>query len=242
MKIAVLTSLFGSEHDLFPLANPYESADYYAFVDRDHPNAEGWRLINSPDFSICDSVYYNRRNAKIYKVAPSLFLPDYDYYIWMDACNCLSIDPKELIEGYVGESDLGLFAHPHRNCLYEEAQVIYQYELDLPEIVQDQMNAYKMSRFPSNYGLYELSCFIMKNNETTRKMGLMWWEQICRFSSRDQISFPFVLAQVQEELNISILPGYVHHEDGNKLFLFLDKHGQPTEWANRASLVKRQNL
>jgi len=240
-KIAVLTSHFGSNADSFPsVVNQYDDVDYYAFVDRDYEGADGWRLINSTSFSL-DEEFANRRNAKIYKVAPSLFLPEYDYYVWHDAINCLNVHPKEIIEEYMGESDMAIFAHPHRNCIYQEAQVLAYYNLDHIDLLKNQINAYSAAGYPKNYGLYELPCFVLKNNATTRKMSLMWWEQICQFSSRDQISFPFVLGQMKEELNISILPGYVHHSDGNKLFLFLDKHGKPTDFDNRdINLFKRQ--
>ena len=36
----------------------------------------------------------------------------------------------------------------------------------------------------------------------------MWWEQICRFSSRDQISFPFCLWKTKNK--ISIMPGFAN--------------------------------
>jgi len=67
-----------------------------------------------------------------------------------------------------------------------------------------------------------MSCFILRNNDVTRKMGMMWWEQICRFSSRDQISFPYILWRMRKELDISILPGFIHQGDGNEIFPYLN--------------------
>jgi len=36
----------------------------------------------------------------------------------------------------------------------------------------------------------------------------MWFEQICKFSSRDQISFPFVLWKMGDKLKYKILKGH----------------------------------
>jgi len=46
-------------------------------------------------------------------------------------------------------------------------------------------------------------------------MGLMWWEQICMFSSRDQISFPFVCHQLG--ITPSILPGNANGIGANSI-------------------------
>jgi hypothetical protein len=46
---------------------------------------------------------------------------------------------------------------------------------------------------------------VQRNTHLTQRMGWKWWEQICMFSSRDQISFPFVCHQLG--IKPSILPG-----------------------------------
>jgi hypothetical protein len=63
------------------------------------------------------------------------------------------------------------------------------------------MEYFESTKYPKNNGLYELPCSIRKNTEIINKMNLMWWEIICRYSSRDQISLPYVL----HKLNIQPL-------------------------------------
>jgi hypothetical protein len=41
----------------------------------------------------------------------------------------------------------------------------------------------------------------------TIDFGLAWFEQVCKFSSRDQLSFPFVLWNFEERLKVKILKG-----------------------------------
>ena len=222
MKIAVLTSLFGSKTDLASIRTKHDDVDYLAFVDRKHETTEGWQQINCIKFSD-DDHYPHRRNAKPYKIIPHLFAPDYDYYVWMDAIHDLTVHPKELIDDYLIDEDMSVFSHPYRQCAFTEAEVCATSHIEHISNIKNQLKHYSNVGFPRNYGLYEMSCFILRNNDVTRKMGMMWWEQICRFSSRDQISFPYILWRMRKELDISILPGYVHyHADGNKIFPYLD--------------------
>jgi len=223
MKIAVLTSLFGSKDDLRSLnQNEMEyEVDYHAFVDREHKNTVGWRQVVSPSFCSLDLKYADRRNAKPYKIMPSLMLPDYDVYLWIDSCQEIKIDPHRIRKEYLRDNDIAIFDHPYRNCAYQEGIVCITQSgvgIDYRELVASQLKYYESTGFPKNYGLYEMSCYMLRNNDKTKKMGLMWWETVCRFSSRDQVSFPYVLWRLKKEINISIMPGYLHHPDGNDFF------------------------
>ncbi len=221
MRLAVLTSLFGSHEPLRSLTErelAYKSeVDFIAYVDREYPTCEGWTQIISPVFS-SDQVYGYRRSAKLPKILPQFVQPDYDAYLWIDSCQIPNINPQELYETYLKGHDLALFSHPYRDCLYEEAKVCANIPLDFPQTIQDQVNFYSQVNLPKNYGLYELACFMMTNNNTTKELSLIWWEQVCRYSSRDQISFPFSLFRIEKEVKISTMPGYVHHPEGNDIF------------------------
>ena len=133
---------------------------------------------------------------------PHLFMPDYDYYIWMDAVHKLLKHPKDIIENYLADDfDLGLFDHPSdRYCAYLEGQQVVNYGIDNPKYIANQLQLYTDQGLPHKYCLYEMACFVRKNNPATQKFGFMWWEQVCRFSSRDQIALPYVLWRMQEEI------------------------------------------
>ena len=62
--------------------------------------------------------------------------------------------------------------------------------------------------YPRNNGLYELPVSIRKNTDNIKILNLRWWEQICRYSSRDQISMPFVLWKTN--ITPKLLPGYAN--------------------------------
>ena len=201
MKIAVVTASIGA-NELLPV-NAFGGVDYHAFAD-DIKNSNGWNIHPTLKFS-CDISYQNRRNAKIYKILPFVFLPNYDYYFWVDSTHMLEANPFEVIEEYLSNSDIAVFKHSERNCVYSEGKLVMDIKFDHPNLVEDQLAFYKDMCYPKNNGLYELPARVQRNTELTQKMGWMWWEQICMFSSRDQISFPFVCHQLG--IKPSILPG-----------------------------------
>jgi hypothetical protein len=212
MKIAVITSAVGVHNNLLP-PKYSDVADYHAFL-ADNISAPGWNVHKALDFS-CDPVYKNRRNAKVYKIIPHLFLPEYDYYFWIDATHSLEEHPHDVIEKYLKDTDVAVFKHQHRDCIYEESEHIKEANYDHLNLLDDQVAFYKEMDYPCNNGLYELPARVQKNTELTQRMGLMWWEQICMFSSRDQVSFPFVLYQLN--IKPSILPGYANNIRGNSI-------------------------
>ena len=211
--IAVITSSIGTNNLITP-EKWLDKVDYHAFVEPHQLSVDDmWHRHEYVSFSL-DPKYKNRRDAKIYKICPHLFLPGYDYYIWMDATHTLEADPEELIEEYLKGSEIAVFQHPERDCVYEEAELVKQIGFDHANLIEDQLDFYREMEYPEQNGLYELPARIQKNNGRTKQLGLMWWEQICMFSSRDQISFPFVC----EQLNIkpNIIPGRANTIRGNK--------------------------
>lgn len=203
MKIAILTSISGINNKLINPLNIFDNVDYHAFVDNITDNSI-WTQHKNLDFTI-DNKYKGRRNAKIYKILPNLFLPEYDYYFWADSTHEVILDPYHVVNNIINNSDIALFKHTHRDCVYDEADELISLNYDHIHLIQEQKKYYESNNYPKNNGLYELPCSIRKNTEIINTMNLMWWEIICRYSSRDQISLPYVL----HKLNI-----YPHILDG----------------------------
>lgn len=203
MKYAIITAICGMN---MPLVNPkqvFEGVDYIAFVDNIRPNLI-WQQHTIPKFS-SDGVFANRRNAKIFKIIPHLMVPGYDYYFWVDGTHEVVQHPKTIIENYLGDAEIGLFTHKYRHCAYDEANEIIRLNYDHRDLVENQLKFYKTCGYPKQNGLYELPVSIRKNTNAIQTMNLRWWEMICRFSSRDQVSLPFVLWSLQ--ITPKILPG-----------------------------------
>ncbi|MHA8108527.1 glycosyltransferase domain-containing protein [Aquirufa sp. A-Brett2-W8] len=197
LKIAVITSISGMSNKLKNPKIIFDNVDYFAFVDEiQHNSIWNQRLIS--DFTI-DDKYQGRRNAKIFKVLPHLFLPEYDYFFWVDSTHELILDPYYVIKNIISEADIALFRHSQRNCVYDEADELIKLNYDHVNLINSQIDFYKSKNFPKNVGLFELPCSIRKNTPQINTLNLMWWELICKYSSRDQISLPFAMHKLSIE-------------------------------------------
>jgi hypothetical protein len=210
--VVVITALSGNREKLRDPKIVFPGVDYVAFVDVKQDTSI-WEQRPLLDFTF-DNKYKNRRNAKIYKILPHLFFPNHKVHIWHDVSHGLVRNPIEVIS-LMGNSDVGVFKHSQRNCIYQEANVLKELNYDYPELIDAQISHYKSLGYPENNGLYELPVSVRRNTERVQKMNLKWFEIISKFSSRDQISFPVCLWQLG--INPFIFDGRAngHNPDGS---------------------------
>jgi len=82
----------------------------------------------------------------------------------------------ELIDKYLVNSNAAFFDHSKnnldpRNCLYDEANVIFEFGRrngnykDDPNLIQNQINKYKLEGYPANNGLTTNMIIVRKHNE-----------------------------------------------------------------------------
>ena len=213
VKIAVITALAGSKekslHD--PVLGAFPDVDYFAFVDRVH-NCQVWKQLPLWNFSN-DNVWKDRRSAKLPKVLGWLLVPGYDYYIWHDCICDVVVHPRQIIENFLYQNDLALFRHPDRKCSYAEADIIAQRKLDDLERVSQTQQFLRNQGWGANRGLFELSSFVYKNSQNVQTAFLSWWELIEKYSSRDQLVFPYIVDKYK--LTWNYLPGTAMAYAGN---------------------------
>lgn len=213
-KIAVVTARIGNRNNsLLREQKKYDNVDYHAFIDSNEIS-NTWITHKTLDFTT-DDHFRDRRNAKIYKILPFLFLPDYDYYFWVDSTHDIIFDPNEAIKEL--NSDMAVCKHPQRICLYDEAGAVKYLKYDHFDLLDLQMRNYYNDKYPYNNGLYELGCFILKNTKQMQELCLMWWENICKYTSRDQLSYPYVIWK--KNFVPQIIEGSTKH---NKYFTRID--------------------
>jgi hypothetical protein len=191
-SIAIVTALCGDREKLSDPSIVHDCADYFAFVDRPHPNTKIWQQRPTWNFSD-DPRFTMRRNAKFPKIMMPLVLPGYQFYFWADVSHDVVADPMSICRHYLATTDIAVFRHTARNCAYSEATEINKLNYDHVDKINSQVAQYRADGFPEDFGLFELSTFVLRGSHRMAEFGLRWWDQICRFSSRDQISFPYVL-------------------------------------------------
>jgi hypothetical protein len=158
---------------------------YTAITDKRNP-------VRKDILCFTDNLLFRekRRNARIFKVLSHLFV-EADYSIWVDGRVFLKVLPDQLIN-LLDDKEVLIFRHPNWDCIYKEAEVVLNAKLDDIEIVEKQMERYKNSGYPENHGLAMTGIIVRKHTDKIKRLNEQWWSEICRGSSRDQLSFNYV--------------------------------------------------
>lgn len=197
MKICIVTaSSAGYDHVNHSLRIP--NVDYKFFTNESkhykRPNH-----IPEP----FERIYLKEFNHKIVKIIPYEIpeLNEYDILIWIDGN--MSIVNPDFVSEITSYLNNGLVFSPHfdsRNCAYSEAEI---FKRKFPVVIKKQVDKYRVSGFPPNFGLYEtgVHCRDMRN-EKVKEMSYIWHSEIVNGSTRDQISAPFAVWKTGLELDL----------------------------------------
>jgi len=170
----VITSLIG-KGDL--IEQPDYNCEYIAFAKY----GNGMWQTRKP----CNKFKNNALNAKIHKILTHKYLND-DIFMWIDGDIKLTADPEELVE-IMGDKNFLFFKHPTRDCLFDEAKDCIRIGRGDKEDITEQYEDYY--ELPRHAGLIESAVFLRRNNPEANALMEKWWIEICRYSSRDQISW-----------------------------------------------------
>jgi Protein of unknown function (DUF616) len=151
------------------------------------------------------------RNAKIHKILPHRFFPDTEYSLWLDGSITarFSCSIRRLADTFLGEHDIAVFQHSRRTCAYQEGNVCFQFGLDEPARVWEQVCRYTHEAFPANAGLAECPVVLRRHTPAIRAFNEAWWDEIVRGSRRDQISFPYIAWKLG--LRYATFPGTIEN-------------------------------
>lgn len=176
-------------------------------------------------FGSYDRFRSDRLNAKIYKVLPHLFF-DADISVWLDGNVKFApgVDVESFVEKFLGVYDMALFRHSWRKCAYEEMKAVEDCNLDFIEVLTEQSLTYKSKQFPKDYGLWECGMIIRRHTDVVKEFNEAWWAQISRFSSRDQISFPYVLWEQRRKNNAPFIRTHQGNVRSDERFIYTQRN------------------
>jgi hypothetical protein len=137
-----------------------------------------------------------RLQAKFHK----LFPPNgYKWNVWIDGAYVLRTDDGAscFVDDFIAHSPSGFGLHRHnvRDCLFDEAEESTQFDKrkDQHPIIKRQIQHYARRGHPKNWGLWAGGLLCRDDSRVVAKIMRRWWDEIQRWSWRDQISLPFVL-------------------------------------------------
>lgn len=133
-----------------------------------------------------------RRDARWHKVLSHRVFPEAEITLWLDGFLSLRCDPVELASRYLAETDVCVFRHAERTCLYRELGACIRLGKDDISTMCRQVERYRREGYPYNRGLAETTAVLRRHTASVVRLNESWWEEISRGSLRDQLSFDYV--------------------------------------------------
>ncbi|CAN0872825.1 Probable hexosyltransferase MUCI70 [Linum grandiflorum] len=163
-----------------------------------------WRIVLVQDLPFVDQ----RLNGKIPKMLGHRLFPNAKYSIWVDSKSQLRRDPLGILEALLWrtKSVLAISEHGARSSVYDEGKAVVKKNKAGPEEVEEQLRQYKNDGMPEDKrlngkkALNEASIIVREHTAVSNLMMCLWFNEAVRFTSRDQLSFPYVLWRLKHEV------------------------------------------
>lgn len=196
--VTVYTANFGNYDTVTAPMTQYPYIEYLLYTDSAN-DLVGWKQI------VCHSTLSAVREARKRKVLSHIYTST-EYSIWHDGNIRLLVNPGALCD-MLGDTDLLVFTHPYRDCVYEEAKACIELGKDGIETLARQTQQYRARGFPAHNGLCETSILVRRHSEMITRFNERWWAEIETGSHRDQVSFDYVIWEMG--LRIKVLGGSI---------------------------------
>lgn len=212
-EITVVTSITGVKDTLVE-QQAKGSARFIAYLDKANETiSNDWETREA-----YDRFYSPRRNSRIHKILIHQYVHT-PYSLWIDGNIRLLTTPDILVEKYLKDTDMAVFKHPIRDCLYKEAVVCAERGLDDKKIILEQVKKYSSDGFAEEKGLAECMMILRRHTPKVELFNNFWWSEYCRFSVRDQISFMYAVDKAALRVNIIDEQFVTTTENGKERFI-----------------------
>lgn len=199
-KICVYTCITGNYDNVNELTFKEKGVDYYLFTNNKSIKSKTWKVIYIEDENL-DNI----RLARKMKILGNEITNKYEITIWIDGASYIKKSVKDFVKKYCDFNEYSLvgFKHGLRNSVYKEAIECIKLKKDNKEIIERQIKNYKKNNYKDNNGLIESTVMIRRNNvKLLEKTMKDWFNEIKKYSYRDQLSFNFVADKNKLKFNL----------------------------------------
>ena len=203
-KICVYTCITGNYDNVNEIQNKEKGIDYYLFTNNKNITSNTWNVVYIEDKKLDDQ----RLSRKIKMLGHPEINDKYDISVWMDASVIWQKSIKEFVKTYLKETNFATFKHGFRDCIYVEANECIRVKKDKKETILKHIDFLRSEGFPEHYGLCEMTVFVKRHKDPlVKKTMKMWFDMLCKYSKRDQLSFMYCVWKTQ--LPLDIIPLHV---------------------------------
>jgi hypothetical protein len=183
---AIYTAVMGGYDDLLPHPE-IPGVEFIAFTDRP-VESDHW------DVRVIDpGPGHPRTVAKQFKLFPHRVPPEHEYTIWIDGSHEILTDRfADHAMAAIGDSDIAVYEHPYRDCIYIEADASVDLEKYLGLPIREQVESYRAEGHPERWGLYACGTIARRNTPAVEALMDDWSAEIDRWTYQDQLSLPVV--------------------------------------------------
>lgn len=192
LRLVVYTAIVGDYDDLGPppvALAPSEHVSYVCLTDAPRKAVPGWTYRDLPKSDL--SPQSRNRWAKFH---PHLLFPEHNASIYVDGNIDVVADPLPLAVQVLREASIGLYDHPVRSCLFDEARECARIGFDWSPVIRAQVHRYALDGFPTDAGLYEGNVIVRAHHDAAVRRAMeRWWDEWDKGVKRDQLSLMYVL-------------------------------------------------
>ena len=186
-KFVLYTAIFEKMSVFRSLKLSIPNVDKFCYTDLDIKN--DFYEIRGMELNRLDPT---RRNRFVKICIPDEIFDNYEYSLYLDSKHPMSIDFEQLLSCMEPESDFLLSKHPRRDCIYEEGKVCIEKGKGFRAGILKQLDFYRSENYPPHNGLYAAYWLFRRHTKKLKEFSKLWWEQVDKYSYRDQISLPYV--------------------------------------------------
>ena len=157
------------------------------------------------DLDINDNFYQMRRmdldylspvmRQRFIKICiPDEIFDNYEYSLYVDRKHPIKIDFDYFLSCLEPGSDFATRLHRYKRriCIYEEGKVCIEKGKGNKVDILKQLEFYRKENYPIDNGLYATFIVFRRHTKRLKEFSRLWWEQLERYSFRDQISLPYL--------------------------------------------------
>ena len=200
-KICVYTCITGDYDNVHEVKKKETGVDYLLFTNNKSVVSNSWQVVYIEDPNLDNQ----RLSRKIKMLGHPIIDKNYEISVWQDASVVFQKSVVTFVQTYLKNNSFAAFLHHVRDCIYDEAMACIKKKKDKKEIILKQLDFLRKEGFPEHYGLCEMTVFIKKHHDPLVKKTMeMWFDMVCRYSKRDQLSFMYCV--FKNKLKIDFIP------------------------------------